>query len=604
MHFIIRRNKTQLKMKDFFKYTLATITGIVALVVITGIFALISIVGMISTGESSQKVKDNSVFVLKLSGDMEERSQDNFLSELSDDTNTIGLDDVLKAIDNAKKNNKIKGIYIEAGTFSPDSYASLQAMRNALNDFKKSGKWIIAYGDVYTQGAYYVCSVANKVYLNPVGLIDWHGLAAEPYYIKDMLAKLGVKVQLFKVGTYKSMPETYTANKMSDANREQVSAYIRGIWNTVCNDVSKSRGIGNDKLNSFADNYITLADAKEYVSNKMVDGLLYNEQVKDKIKKLLNTNSKDAINQLSLNQMINIKSDNNDGGKIAVYYAYGNVVSSDITEGGSPCISSEKVDADLEKLKNDDDVKAVVIRVNSGGGSSFASEQIWHAVEMLKAKKPVVISMGGMAASGAYYLSCGANWIVAEPTTLTGSIGIFGMIPDISGLLTQKLGVRFDVEKTNRGSDFGSIGRPFNVDESKAFQASIDRGYILFRSRVANGRNMKVTDVEKIAQGHVWLGETAIKLHLVDQLGGIDAAIAKAAKLAKIDKSGYYTESYPEKVSWIDQILNSSLKKGSNYLDENLKSTLGEYYEPLMLVKKLNKTDRVQARIPFAVNIK
>lgn len=591
-------------MKDFFKYTLATITGIIALVVITGIFALITIVGMISTNESSQKVKDNSVFVLKLSGTMEERSQDNFLSELSDDTSTIGLEDILKAIDNAKKNDKIKGIYIEAGTFSPDSYASLQAMRNALLDFRKSGKWIVAYGDVYTQGAYYVCSVANKVYLNPVGLIDWHGLAAQPYYIKDMLAKLGVKVQLFKVGTYKSMPETYTAEKMSDANREQVSAYIKGIWNTVCNDVSKSRGIRTNKLNDFADNYITLADAKEYVRNKMVDGLLYNDQVKEEIKKMLKTDKKDVINQLSLSQVVNIKSDKKDGSKIAVYYAYGNVVSSDITEGGSPCISSEKVDADFEKLANDDDVKAVVIRVNSGGGSSFASEQIWHAVEMLKAKKPVVISMGGMAASGAYYLSCGANWIVAEPTTLTGSIGIFGMIPDISGLLTQKLGIKFDIEKTNRGSDFGSISRPFNLDESKAFQASVDRGYILFRSRVANGRKMKVEDVEKIAQGHVWLGETAIKLHLVDQLGDINSAIAKAAKFAKIDKSGYYTESYPEKVSWIDQLLNSSLKKGNNYLDENLKNTLGEYYEPLMLVKNINKADKIQARIPFAVNIK
>ncbi len=591
-------------MKEFFKFTLATITGIVLFIVITGIFGLISIVGMISTSEATQTVKDNSVFVLKLSGIMNERSDDNIMSQISDDVNTIGLDDVLDAIEKAKKNDKIKGIYIEAGMFSPDSYASLQAMRNALNDFKKSGKWIVAYGDVYTQGTYYVCSVANKVYLNPVGMVDWHGLAAEPYYLKDMFDKIGVKVQLFKVGTYKSMPETYTADKMSDANRIQVKAYIGGIWNTICKDVSTSRGISAEQLNRYADDYIVMADAKDLVKYKMVDGLLYNDQIKKEIKKLLKIDEGKSANQLSLSQMKNVENKKKEGDEIAVYYAYGSVVSSNTSSVGEQTINSNVVDKDLEGLMKDDNVKAVVIRVNSGGGSSFASEQIWHAVEMLKAKKPVVISMGGMAASGAYYLSCGANWIVAEPTTLTGSIGIFGMIPDVSGLLTQKLGIKFDVEKTNKSSDFGSLSRPFNVDESNAFQASIDRGYALFRSRVATGRKMKVEDVEKIAQGHVWLGETAIKLGLIDQLGDLNIAVAKAAQLAKISNGDYQTSSYPAKVSWIDQLLEKAVGSSNNYLDEQLKVTLGEYYQPLMIIKDFGKQDKIQARIPYTISVK
>lgn len=591
-------------MKEFFKYTLATITGIVLFLVITGIFGVISIVGMISTSEATQTVKDNSVFVLKLSGVLEERADNNLMSQISDDISTIGLDDILNAIEKAKNNDNIKGIYIEAGTFDPDSHASLQAIRDALKDFKKSGKWIVAYGDIYTQGAYYVCSVADKVYLNPVGIIDWHGLAAQPYYLKDMLAKFGVKVQLFKVGTYKSMPDTYTADKMSDANRLQVKAYIGGIWNTICKDVSASRGLSISQLNRYADNYTFLADAKDLLKDKMVDGLLYNDQIKTEIKKLLKIDKDESINQLSLSQMNNVEEDKKDGDKIAVYYAYGNIVSSNIEDVSGHTINSVVVDKDLESLMNDDDVKAVVIRVNSGGGSSFASEQLWHAVEMLKSKKPVVVSMGGLAASGAYYLSCVANWIVAEPTTLTGSIGIFGMVPDVSGLLTQKLGIKFDVEKTNKSSDFGSLGRPFNVDETNAFQASVNRGYVLFRSRVAAGRKMKVEDVEKVAQGHVWLGETAIKLHLVDQLGGLNVAIEKAAQLAKIKKDHYYTESYPAKVSWIDQILDKSLSSGNNYLDDQLKETLGDYYEPLILLKSMGRQDRVQARIPYSVNIK
>ena len=359
-----------IRMKEFFKFTLATITGIVLFIVITGIFGLISIVGMISTSEATQTVKDNSVFVLKLSGIMNERSDDNIMSQISDDVNTIGLDDVLDAIEKAKKNDKIKGIYIEAGMFSPDSYASLQAMRNALNDFKKSGKWIVAYGDVYTQGTYYVCSVANKVYLNPVGMVDWHGLAAEPYYLKDMFDKIGVKVQLFKVGTYKSMPETYTADKMSDANRIQVKAYIGGIWNTICKDVSTSRGISAEQLNRYADDYIVMADAKDLVKYKMVDGLLYNDQIKKEIKKLLKIDEGKSANQLSLSQMKNVENKKKEGDEIAVYYAYGSVVSSNTSSVGEQTINSNVVDKDLEGLMKDDNVKAVVIRVNSGGGSS------------------------------------------------------------------------------------------------------------------------------------------------------------------------------------------------------------------------------------------
>lgn len=590
-------------MKDFFKYMSATVVGLIVFTLITGIIGAMCIVGMIASGSSAKDVSDNSVMVINLSGMLNERSESTFMDEIGGNTvGTIGLDDVLAAIDKAEGNDKIKGIYIEAGMLSADSYASLTAIRNALLDFKKSGKWIVAYGDVYTQGVYYVASVADKVFLNPSGQVDWHGIASQPIFLKDLMAKFGVKMQLAKVGAYKSAPEMFTADKMSDANREQVTAYINGLWQNVCKGVSESRKISVAQLNAYADSFVTLSDAKDFVKYKFVDKLIYTDGIKAEINKLLKNEADDDINTVSLADMKVVKGKEDKGEEIAVYYAYGDIVDSEtggmMSSGHS--IVGKTVCQDLEDLMEDDDVKAVVLRINSGGGSAYASEQIWHYVEMLKKKKPVVVSMGGMAASGGYYISSGANWIVAEPTTLTGSIGIFGMFPDMSELLTQKLGVKFDEVKTNRHSAFGTPARPFNEEEMRYLNKYIDRGYNLFRQRVAQGRKMKVENVEKIAQGRVWLGQDALKIKLVDELGGLDKAIAKAAQLAKLKE--YHTSAYPGKVDWLDQLLNKT--SGGSYIKAQMRQSLGEYYEPFMLLKDMNNHSAIQARVPFMMNIK
>lgn len=590
-------------MKEFIKNVGATVVGIFVFTILVGAIGMMSLVGMVASGSSAKDVADNTVFVINLEGQLQERSVDNPFSQyLGGAASTIGLDDLLDGIKKAKENDKIKGIYIEAGAFAPDSYASLQAVRKALVDFKKSGKWIVAYGDIYTQATYYVASVADKVYLNPSGQIDWHGLASQTMFLKDALAKFGVQMQVVKVGAYKSATEMFTGDKMSDANREQVTAFLGGIWQNVCQDVAKSRKVSVEQLNQYADNFITFAEPKSYVGMKLVDGLLYHDQLKDEVKKLMKLGKDDDISTIGLAGIMNVPGGKEEGDEIAVYYAYG-----DIVDGASGALSQSenvidgtKVSKDLEDLADDDDVKAVVIRINSGGGSAYASEQMWRAIQLVKAKKPVVVSMGGMAASGGYYMSCSANWIVAEPTTLTGSIGIFGMFPDMSGLVTQKLGVKFDEVKTNKNSAFGTMARPFSEEEMAYLSSYISRGYSLFRQRVADGRHMSVDAVEKVAQGHVWLGQDALKIKLVDQLGGLDDAVAKAAKLAKLDE--YYTASYPGKADWLDQF-TSAMSSGS-YIDNQMRVAMGEYYSTFMLLKDINKQSAIQARIPYMVNIK
>ena len=592
-------------MRNFLKQVSATVVGIMVFLIIVGALGVMSIVGMVASSSSTKDVADNTVFVVRLNGQLAERSNDNPLAQLTGDAvGTIGLDDLLNDIKKAKKNDKIKGIYIEAGAFAPDSYASVQAVRKALLDFKKSGKWIVAYGDIYTQSSYYLASVADKLYLNPSGQIEWSGLYSQSMYVKDLLAKFGVKMQVVKVGAYKSATEMFTGDKMSDANREQVTAFVSGIWRNICSEVAASRKLSVAQLNSYADNAITFADPKQYVSMKLVDKLLYHDQIKDEIKKLMKLGKDDELNTVGISGMLNVPETGDDGDdEIAVYYAYGDIVdgaAAGVMGQGENVIDGTKVSEDLMKLADDEDVKAVVIRINSGGGSAYASEQIWRAVQLLKTKKPVVVSMGGMAASGGYYMSCSANWIVAEPTTLTGSIGIFGMFPDMSGLITQKLGVKFDEVKTNKNSGFGTMSRPFNETEMNYLSAYIDRGYKLFRQRVADGRHMTTGQVEKIAQGHVWLGEDALKIKLVDQLGGVDDAVAKAAKLAKV--SEYYTSAYPAKADWMEQILNQT--SSGSYIDNQMRLAMGDYYSTFMLLKNINRQSAIQARLPYIINVK
>lgn len=442
-------------MKDFIKNVLATMVGMFGFFIVMGVIGMMSIIGMIASGNAAQNVEKNSVFVLNLSGTISEQGSENPLSMFTGDNSlNSGLNDILSSIKKAKANDDIKGIYIEAGALAAN-YATLQEIRNALADFRKSGKWLVAYGDFYTQGAYYVASVADKVYINPKGVVDWHGIGAQTMFYKDFMAKFGVKWEVVKVGTFKSATETFTEEKMSDANRLQTKTFIDGTWRNVCDAVSKSRGISVDSLNSYADSYLALQATETLVKAKMVDGMMYGDQVKDAVKKMMKLEKDDDIAQLTLNDMLNVKDEKVEGSEIAVYYAEGDIVQDPKAAtmfGNNNYIASRKVCKDLEDLMNDDDVKAVVVRINSGGGDAYASEQMWHQMSELRKVKPVVVSMGDYAASGAYYMSAPASWIVAQPNTLTGSIGIFAVIPDLSGLVTTKLGVRFDEVKTNRNS--------------------------------------------------------------------------------------------------------------------------------------------------------
>lgn len=592
-------------MKDFIKNVLATMVGMFGFFIVMGVIGMMSIIGMIASGNAAQNVEKNSVFVLNLSGTISEQGSENPLSMFTGDNSlNSGLNDILSSIKKAKANDDIKGIYIEAGALATN-YATLQEIRNALADFRKSGKWIVAYGDFYTQGAYYVASVADKVYINPKGIVDWHGIGAQTMFYKDFMAKFGVKWEVVKVGTFKSATETFTEKKMSDANRLQTKTFIDGTWRNVCDAVSKSRGISVDSLNSYADSYLALQATETLMKAKMVDGMMYGDQVKDAVKKMMKLEKDDDIAQLTLNDMLNVKDEKVEGSEIAVYYAEGDIVQDPKAAtmfGNNNYIASRKVCKDLEDLMNDDDVKAVVVRINSGGGDAYASEQMWHQMSELRKVKPVVVSMGDYAASGAYYMSAPASWIVAQPNTLTGSIGIFAVIPDLSGLVTTKLGVRFDEVKTNRNSTFGNLmARPFNAEEKAMLQASVNRGYSLFRQRVADGRRLPVESVEKIAQGRVWLATDALNIKLVDQLGGIDDAVKKAAELAKL--KDYYTSDYPAAASWMDNLLNSMSSSGT-YLDEQLRQTLGDFYQPFTMLRSIDKREAIQARIPYAISIK
>ena len=591
-------------MKQFFKSVAATVVGIFAFGIIMGIFVFFSLIGMLMSS-SKPSLHDNSVMVMKLQGTINEQAQENVMGQITGGSfNQLGLNEILSSIKKAKKEDKIKGIYLEPGALATD-YATLQEIRKALEDFKKSGKWIIAYGDAMSQGSYYLASVANKVYLNPEGSIDWHGLASQPMFLKDLYAKFGVKYTVVKVGKFKSFTEQYTEDKMSDANREQVSQYIHGLWHQMLTDVSKSRGISKDSLNHYADGLVAFEGADKLKTRKMVDGFCYYDEIKDVVKKQLGVKSNKHIRQASISEVNAAVEDDYNGDAIAIYYCQGGITQQATTSlwGSEQQIVSRQVIADLNDLAKDDNIKAVVIRINSGGGDAYASEQLWRAVSQLNKKKPVVVSMGGMAASGAYYMSMGARYVMAQPTTLTGSIGIFSALPDLSGLITQKLGVKFDEVKTNRNSGYQGalMARPLNAEELGYLQAYVNRGYTLFRKRVADGRKMSIDEVEKIAQGRVWLGTDAKSNKLIDGLGGLDDAVKKAAQLAKI--KDYYTDEYPLPVSWMDQLLNNVDNSQGNYLDEQLRLTLGDLYTPFMWLRHINEHEPVQASLPYVLNI-
>lgn len=593
-------------MKQFFKYVAATIVGLFAFGVIMIFFGFICLIGMVVSSSGAPSLLDNSVMVLKLQGEISDKAEEDWLGEITGNQfNQLGMNKILSAIHKAKKEDKVKGIYLETGLLQTD-YATLQEIRGALADFKKSGKWIIAYGDNFSQGGYYLSSVANKVYVNPEGNIDWHGIASQTQYIKDVAAKFGVHFTVVKVGKYKSFTEMYTEDKMSDANREQVSRYINGLWQQILTEVSASRNINKDSLNHYADGIMAFEDSQLLKSRKLVDGFCYYDEIRDVVKKQLGLKSDEKIHQASMDDVNAAVEDINAlGDQIAVYYCQGNIVSaaSSSLYGSGQEIVSKQVIKDLQELGDDDNIKAVVLRINSGGGEAYASEQLWRAVSMLNKKKPVVVSMGGMTASGAYYMSMGARYVMAQPTTLTGSIGIFGALPDWSDLMTQKLGFKYDEVKTNRHSSYGTAGstRHWTPEEIGILQANVNRGYALFRKRVADGRKLPVEQVEQIAQGRVWLGTDAKSIKLVDGLGNLNDAIAKAAQLAKI--SDYGTQEYPASADWMDQLLDRVSGTSGSYLDEQLRLTLGDLYKPFMTIRNMKEKEPVQATLPFMLNI-
>lgn len=588
-------------MKDFFKNVFATMLGLFLFGIVMSFMGFMCLIGIIASSSSTTKIEDNSVLVLKLDGSMTEQEEENMMNSLQG-ISSLSFEGTMKAIKKAKDDDKVAGIYLEAGQFGAD-LAQAEEIEKALLDFRKSGKWIIAYGENYSTLGYYLASTANKIYLNKEGMIEWSGIGGEKVYYKNLLAKVGIKFVTTKVGKYKSAVEQLTADNISDADREQTQRYLDGWWNTILATVAKNRSLNKDSLNAYADRVITLEAPENMQKYKLVDGLIYNDQIADIVRKQLGIDKEDDINKLTVDD-INADDTPVTGEHIAVYYAYGDIVDKaspqSIFQDDRQIVGNDMC-KDLEDLAKDDDVKAVVIRVNSGGGSAYASEQIWHQISELKKVKPVVVSMSGAAASGGYYLSSNANWIVADPTTITGSIGIFGLFLDRSELYTKKLGINYAEVKTNRNSVFGASGHPFTPEQLSLLQNNVNRGYMLFKKRVAEGRKMTMEQVENIAQGRVWLGQDAIKLKLVDQLGGLDDAIVKAAKLAKMND--YETASYPSSLSTWEQLLGSYVG-GDDLLNGKMQAYLGEFYEPFKIINDAKHMDKVQARMPYIIKIK
>ncbi|MBR0272549.1 MAG: signal peptide peptidase SppA [Bacteroidaceae bacterium] len=601
-------------MKQFIKYVFATVVGIGLWTLLACVVMFISLIGMAASEGQTTSVRKGSVLRINLNSAIEERAEEEnpLAMFMGEEYETIGLDQLLTAVSEAASNEKVAGIYMEVGSgFGGATPAMLQELRQALLKYKESGKWIYAYGDIYSEQAYYLASVADKVVVNPKGIVDWHGLASVPMFFTDLMQKMGVKMQVFKVGTFKSAVEPFINTEMSEANREQVNSYLTSIWNQMTAEVGASRHLTAEQLNALADTLTAMQPTEYLLERGLVDTLAYIDGFKEMLRAKLDLKDKKPIRFVSPADLAAVADKKDESGRVAVYYAYGDIVDrAPASPFGSntPTIQTMPTIRELQKLRKDEDVKAVVIRVNSGGGSAFASEQIWHEVQLLKAEKPVVISMGGMAASGGYYISCGANKIFAEPSTLTGSIGIFGMIPDATELLTQKLGLHFDVVKTNRHADFGAptvygmLGRPFTGDETALMQAEIERGYDLFISRVAEGRGISKDSVDAIGQGRVWTGEQALERGLVDQLGNLDDAIAEAAKLAELER--YSVDTYPAPMNFIDQLMNESKE---SYFDEHMKATLGELYPMLGTMQLMMQPRRIDqciyTRVPFELKV-
>ena len=585
-------------MKDFFKFTLASVLGIVLAGIIFTIIGIVSLVGMAVSSDTETKVQENSILYLNLEGTLSERVEDNpFQNFMGETFTSYGLDDILNSIRKAKDNENIKGIYLQPSVFVAE-YPSLEEIRKALSDFKESGKFIVAYSDQYTQEMYYLASVADKIIVNPQGSIALHGLASQIMFYTDLLKKVGIEMQIFKVGTYKAAVEPFIATEMSDANREQISVYLNSVWGRILEDISESRNISIEQLNQYADNMMDMKTASEYVACGLADTLMYKDGVLDYLKTMSGREKDESLRTLTVADMKNVKRNiplDKSGNIIAVYYAFGEIDAALSAEEG---INPDKVINDLRKIREDETIKALVFRVNSPGGSAYGSEQIWREIALMKEKKPVIVSMGDYAASGGYYISCAADYIVANPTTLTGSIGIFGMFPNFGGLMKDKLGLHFDMVKTNKFADMGSINRPFNEGEKEIMQHYINNGYELFVKRCADGRGMSTEAIKKIAEGRVWTGEAAKELGLVDELGGLDKALEIAVQKAGVES--YSVINFPSPENPILSLLEQSKE---DYIQGQISNTMGEYYDYIKFIQNIKDMDHIQARMPFTLNI-
>lgn len=587
-------------MKQFFKMMFASTLGFFVGLMLAGMIAIVFMIGMVAgLGSNSQAVytpkAENSVFKIAFEGDIRESAEENpFTNLLTGREPDLSLRDLLKSIHHAKEQESVRGIYLDMGVFSGGT-ASLDAVRRALMDFKESGKFIVAYADNYTQGGYYLASVADKIYLNPQGILGLTGLSSRTMFYKGLLQKIGVEMMVFKVGTYKGAVEPFIADKLSDANREQITSYQNSIWGNITKGIAKSRNITVEDVNRFADEGAFFASPEKAVEYKLIDELKYRSEVE---KYLIEQSGQtgDKLKTVGLSNMKNVKKTEREyRNKIAIVYAEGEIMQQIISSpysGNFPCIS-EKINDDLRKLADNKDVKAVVLRINSPGGSAYTSEQIWKQVYELKKKKPVVVSMGSVAASGGYYIASGASKIIAEPNTLTGSIGIFGMFPNTAGLFN-KLALTTDIVKTNRYADFGDPARPMTDDEKALIQGYIERGYDTFLTRCAEGRGVSKADIDSIGQGRVWTGEQALKIGLVDELGGIERAVELAGELAEI-----YNYNIME-VSTDHDFLKELLEKQIEVVKQSVvKDMLGDEYEHFRTLRKVKATYGIQARIPY-----
>ena len=605
-------------MKSFFKMLFASTIGVIIGFLIITVVGFVIFAGMVaSMGSSSTfNLQKNTVLKVNLNEKTSITEQENsnpFASIFNRNAETYGLNDILSAIKKAENNDNIKGIYLNVG-LCPASFTTMEPIRNALLQFKKSGKFIIAYGENFSQPTYYVSSVADTIFMNPAGILDFRGLATSIQFNKGTYEKWGVGMQVYKVGTYKSAVEPYILDKMSDANREQVTAFLNDIWGTVLKNVSESRKVSVEQLNQYADELLTLTEPEKAVNYKLIDGLKYADEVDNYLKSRLNLKEDDKINYAGIKNMLSVPEAGKKASKdkIAILYAEGEIVSDAAVSNFMPgnYITAKEYVKELNKLKDDKSVKAVVFRVNSPGGSAYESEQIWHAVKELKAVKPIVVSMGTYAASGGYYISCAANKIVSEPTTLTGSIGIFGIIPN-GAELAKKMGATFDGVSTNKFSDFGGgvlsipfIGygllpaRPLTDAEGAKVQAFVERGYDLFTSHCAEGRGKTKAAIDSIGQGRVWTGNQALKLGLVDELGGIDAAVKDAAALAKVDN--YSISEYPAKKDFFMDLLNSSAEDAGERIMMGIVGK--EAYQQKQMLKAWQNYDIRQAIMPEFIN--